>query len=159
LRRERRGIGQGRRHVAAEHRDRAGEHQPRRLRQGAAGFEHGPGALDVHAHAQIEIGLGGGADDGGEMEHAAGSLVDRALHERVVGDVAGDCAHAPVRRLEGRRLDGVEQQQFVDALGPAVAPRQLAQRQQPLHQLPPDEPGAAGDDDFHAFDSPVGLIP
>ena len=40
LRRQRRLVGQGRRHVAAEDGDRAGEDDPRRPRQGAAGFEH-----------------------------------------------------------------------------------------------------------------------
>ena len=154
LRRQRRVVGQGRRHVAAEHRDRAGEDQARGLRQRAAGFEHGAGAVEIDAHAQIEIGLGGGADDGGEMEHAVGvgrRWCGRRRARSAMSPVTARTRLSGVGRAPARRCRTARARRSLRlAVAPGSSPSASS-----APPIAPDETGAAGDDDFHLLPSVV----
>ena len=102
------GIGQR----AAENRERAREDELRRRREPAAALEQQPCRIEIDAHADVEIGFGLSAHDGGEMEDGVGIRGDRALDDRRIGEIAGHAAHA--RIAEVRRWDDVEQHEFAD---------------------------------------------
>src|SRR5439155_10780628 len=70
-----------------------------------AAFEQCPRCIQVHAHADIEFGLGLSADDGGEMEDRIGIFRHRAPDECVVGKIAGDYGHARVDYRRRRHVD------------------------------------------------------
>ena len=80
----------GCRHVPAIDRDRAREHDAGRRPQTAAGFEDVAGAVEIDRHAEIEIGLGIGADDRRQVEHGVDVCRDQLVDLSAIGDVAGD---------------------------------------------------------------------
>ena len=88
---------------AAEHGDRAREHDLGRMGEGAAAFEQVPRRVDVDAPAEVEVRLGLAAHHRGEVKDAVGVAADRRGDERGVGDVAGDGAHAWIGEAIGVR--------------------------------------------------------
>ena len=74
--------------AAAEAGNGAGEDEARRVGEGAAGVDDGVGAADVHPAAQLVVGLGRGADDGGQVEDDVGVGGDDGGGE--VGEVAAE---------------------------------------------------------------------
>jgi hypothetical protein len=147
LRRQRGVVADRRRQRAAIDRQRAGEDEARRGAQGAAGVEHSAGPVEIDAVAEIGVGLGLAADDGGEMKHRIGAGCNDARHRLAVGDVAGDERQTLVIRQRQRRGRVVEQCQLVDR------PERRTFRQQ-LQRHPPAEKAApAGDHDAHVAHS------
>ena len=60
------------RHVAAEDGERAGEDEARPAAGGAHRLEQLAGAVEIDPRAEVEVGLGVGADDGGQMPDQVG---------------------------------------------------------------------------------------
>ena len=60
------------RHVAAIDGERAGEDEARAPAGGAHRLEEHAGAVEVDPHAEVEVGLGVGTDDGGQMPDDVG---------------------------------------------------------------------------------------
>jgi len=52
--------------------------------------EHRAHAAEVHAHTEVEVGLGRARDHGGEVEDRVGVRGDGARGEMGIGDVAGE---------------------------------------------------------------------
>ena len=114
LRRQRRVVADRRRQRAAIDRERAGENDARAGAERAAGIEHRARAVEVDAIAEIGVGLGFAADDGGEMEHRARAGGDHPAHRRAIGDVAGHQPQPPVLGQGQGRGCIVEQHELVD---------------------------------------------
>src|SRR3546814_10078037 len=83
---------------------------PRRLQQRAR-------AVQVDAHAEVEIGLRPGADHGGEMEDEAGVAGHEACRGRRIGDVAG---RRPDARVGGRSEEHTSELQSLMRISYAV---------------------------------------
>ena len=145
---EDRAVVQDLRHGAAIDRDRAREHEADRLGQRPAGLEDVAGAIQIDPVAEIEVLLGIGADDRGQMEHAIGARADQAAHRGRIGDVAGGRLEA---RIVGQAvgLDDIEQGDRPDRLHGAVPVHQRAAGKERARELLADEAGAAGDHDAH----------
>ena len=118
----------------------------------AAGVEEIARAVEIDAHAEIEVGLGRAADHGRQVDHRGRFLVDQRGHGCRVADVAG-----PVRdaRVADPALGHVEADDARNGLGdhPAavVGEFEAALPKQRTHQLLAEKAGAAGDEDFHVI--------
>ena len=147
LRRERRVVGHRIGQRAAEHRERAREHELGRRRERAAALEQRARRVEVHAHADVEVGLGLAADDGGEMEHRVGVGRDGARDDGRIGEVAGDRRDARVggeaRRARRRAARSRDLARAARGVGEGAALEQLA------GEAGAEEAGAAGDHDAH----------
>jgi hypothetical protein len=102
------------------------------------------GALEVHAHAEVEVGLGRAAHHRGEMEHRVGVGRAHARERRRIGDVALDEGEALFLRRGGRE-GAVEQRDRGDRLA-----AELPAREERPRQAKAEEAAAAGDEDLHA---------
>nr|WP_255638412.1 hypothetical protein [Amycolatopsis sp. DSM 110486] len=122
------------RRVAAEHGQRAGEHQYRLRLETSRVFEQRTRAVEVGAHAEVEVGLGRAADHARQVE----DRVDRAEPGQRGGEVAADHAHARVGDEVGRRREEVDENQFAEFFGGRAAERDRGREQ------PAGEDGAQG---------------
>jgi hypothetical protein len=148
LRRGRGRVVQNVRQLAAEGRDRAGEHEARRQRALSRPLEHVEQALQVDAHAEIEVGLRCAGDHGGEMEYRGRVGRQRASDEARVGDISPQGFESRIlREIGGKRL--IDEGEARDLLRSAVGADERAAREQGFGELEADEAAASGDDNFH----------
>ena len=128
--------------AAGEAGDRGGEHDAGRLAaEATAGVDHGVGAADVDAPAELVVGLGLGGDDRGQVEDHVGVGRDRVGGE--LDEVAGDGVDRKCR-VGLRRRGDVEQRQAGDG---CVA--QLAVARQSGGDLATQETAAAENGNPH----------
>ena len=106
-RRQRRVVAHRIRHIVgacgAEHRERAREYEPRRLRQCTQRFEQMPCRIENDPDPEIELRFGLAADDRREMEHRLRVVPDQRAHGERIGDVAGDELDARIVEAAPRR--------------------------------------------------------
>ncbi len=80
----------------------------------ATGFEHLTGAVEIHAHALVEILLGLAADDGRQVKHRRGIRVDQLIRRIGLAEVAVSGFQSLVGGERLRRRRDVRDQNFVD---------------------------------------------
>ncbi len=112
-----------------------------------ADFEQHAGAVEIHPHPEIEVGLRLAADDGREVEDRGGLGCDHPLQQRAIGEVADDLRDAPV--VEAFGPDHVGQRDLVDRFVVAVGRGQLSALEQAGGEGFAEETGPAGDQDMH----------
>ncbi len=135
-------------HVAAERRDRAGVDHTRLGAQGAQQLQQRAGAVHIHAPAEVEIRLRPAGDDGGQMEHGGGLLVDRRRQRIGVQPRHHDGFQQRMAEVGGG--NHVDQANFRDLLRFAFGVEDGSPRGQGLADAATDEAGPAGDcDDCH----------
>jgi hypothetical protein len=105
LGRHRRGVRDHRGQRAAEDGDRAREDETRRLLQTPAGLEECACRVDVHFHAEVELGFRLTAHDRRQVVHDVDVAVDDGAGEVVVGDGAGSAVDARVVEHARRGVD------------------------------------------------------
>ena len=149
LRRLRRGVIDHVRQRTAEAGDRTGEDQPWWARQGAAGFEHGQGAVQVDTHTEVKIGFSRRAHHRGEVEDTGCTLIDDLGERGTIGNVPRGHLQACVSADGRLGPDGVQHHDRLNGLLSPTGAHELASLQQGTCQTPPQKPGTAGDDDFH----------
>ena len=114
------------------------------MARSAADLEQRPGAVEVHAHAEIEVGFRLAADDGREMKDGGGVRVDGALQQRSVADVASDLRDPRVGQPFGG--DDVGEGDLVDRAIVTVPRRRGGHAaRQPGREGLAEEAGPAGD--------------
>ena len=123
----------------------------------AAALEQVARRVEVDAHADVELGFGLPADDGGEVEHAGGVRGERRVDDGAVGDVAGDDAHARVVEAGGGHH--VDEDDLAQRARLAAGVGQRPPREQRAGEAGAEEAGAAGDDDSHGGCPPDQIRP
>ena len=81
--------------------------------QRPAALEQRARRVEIHAHADVEVGLGLAADDGREVEDRVGVARDGARDDRRIGEVAGDRRARADRR---QRPAGTTSSSTIDAI-------------------------------------------
>ena len=112
----------------------------------AADLEQRARAVQVHAHAEIEVRFRLTADHRREMKNGGGLAFGGALEQLAVADVAGDLRHARITQSFSR--DDVDERDPVDRFVPAAGGEMTA-LQQPGCEGFAEEAGTAGNEDAH----------
>ena len=147
LRRERRRLEHDLRQRAAVDRNRTGKHHAGPMPCRPADLEQHARAVEIHPHAEIEVGLRLAADDGREVKDRRGLRCDHPLEQRAIGDVADDLRDPPV--VEAFGPDHVGQRDLVDRFVVAAGRGQLSALEQASGEGLAEEAGPAGDQDMH----------
>ena len=143
-------VGDDIRQRRAENRDRTREQQARPVARLAAGLEHDAVAVEIDAHAKLEVGFGLPADHGGQMEHAVGVHAQCLGDRTVVADLAADEIHARVLHAVGR-LGQVQERDAFERGALAARIEGVALRQQGARDALAEKAATAGDEDVHAW--------
>ena len=136
-------IGQ----AAAEHGERAREHEFRRRIAGARAFEEISRRIEVHAHADVEVGFGLAADDGRQVKYRVGIRRDDRVDERAIIQRALDRPHAHVG-VRRRRHD-VDEHELAHRPRIAAGIGQRSSLENRVGEAAAEEAGATGDHDSH----------
>src|SRR5216683_1085787 len=122
-----------------------GQSEARRPRASARVLEHIPNALEIDAHAEIEIGLRGARNDRGEMEHR--SRVGRGCQrgKARIGNIARERFEPRILgKIGGKGL--IDEREARDLLRRAVAISERATRKQGFGEPEADKAAASGDE-------------
>ncbi len=115
-------------------------------------FEQRARAVEIDAHAFLEINFGLAGDDAGEMKDHIGAAGDRGACRFFIGNIGGrrlDLAVEPGRLL---RRDDIDQGEPLDRL---AVERAIAD--QTRSELAPDHSGGAGNQNVHFCFPPQSL--